>query len=81
MTFGEMRRQAGYTQEELAKILGVSETTVSLYELRKHEPRLKMVVRLAEVFSVSVEEIVFFYTNKTPVSKYQYVSSKRGVIK
>ena len=50
-----LRRQAGMNQGELAKKLGISPSTVGMYEQGRREPSAEMLVRLAEAFSVSTD--------------------------
>lgn len=50
-----LRRQAGMNQGELAKKLGISPSTVGMYEQGRREPSAEMLVRLAETFSVSTD--------------------------
>ena len=45
----------GFSQEDLAKILGVSHYTVSSYECNRSDPDDKSKVILAKLFDVSVD--------------------------
>lgn len=46
------------TQAELAAKLGISKSAVGMYEQGRREPDLDTVIRLSELFSVSVEEML-----------------------
>jgi transcriptional regulator with XRE-family HTH domain len=54
----ELRTRAGYTQAELAEAVDVYQYEVSNYERDKTEPTFSVLVRLAEVLSVSLDEFV-----------------------
>ncbi|MBQ7385578.1 MAG: helix-turn-helix transcriptional regulator [Ruminococcus sp.] len=51
----ELRKDHGLSQEDLAKILGVSHYTVSSYECNRSDPDDKAKVILAKLFDVSVD--------------------------
>lgn len=54
----ELRKDHGLSQEDLAKILGVSHYTVSSYECNRSDPDDKSKVVLAKLFDVSVDYMV-----------------------
>ena len=62
MSFGEnlrsQRIRSGMTQEELGRALEKSKNNISQYETGKREPDLKTLVRLAELFGVTVDELL-----------------------
>lgn len=45
--------------DELAKALGVSQSTVSMWEIGKRIPRDEMKLKIANYYKVSVESIFF----------------------
>ncbi|MBG9548321.1 LexA family protein [Cytobacillus firmus] len=53
----ELRDIEGWTQEEVAKKLGVSKQTYSHYENEKRKPGLKTIRKLAEVYQVNIDDI------------------------
>lgn len=53
-----LRQQADLTQAQLGKLLGCSSSTVSLYEGGQRSPDTTMLVRLADVFDVSVDYLL-----------------------
>lgn len=61
MTIGEKiykyRKQAGLSQEELADKMNVSRQSVSLWETDQTTPSVDKLVMLAEIFSVSMDEL------------------------
>lgn len=52
------RKAKGYSQTELAKILGVSQVTVTHWETGKVFPQGKNLMKLSEVLDVSAMDIV-----------------------
>lgn len=50
-----LRRQRGMSQKELAARLGVSPSAVGMYEQGRREPDCAGLLRLAEIFGVSVD--------------------------
>ncbi len=53
-----LRKDAGYSQEELAALLQVSRQSVSKWELSDSVPDLDKVIRLSELFDVSTDELL-----------------------
>ena len=53
-----LRREAGYTQEQLAEALGVSVSAVHKWEAGKAAPELTMLVEIAEFFETSVDALL-----------------------
>ena len=54
---GEMRRQQHLTQAALSKQLGVSRSTVSMWENEEAQPDNAMLCRLADLFGVSIDAL------------------------
>lgn len=53
-----LRTNAGLTQTELAKKLGVTKSVVSYYELQERTPSPDVLIRLAEIFHVSTDYLL-----------------------
>ena len=51
----ELRKEHKLSMKELGKILGLSESTISLYEAGKREPDIKTLIKIADYFNVSVD--------------------------
>lgn len=70
MNFGkrlrQLRKEKGLTQAELAKLLSIGESTVSFYESGKRQPDYETLIRLAEVFNVSVDYLLGRTEHKAP---------------
>ncbi len=62
MAKGEMlkflRKQRGYSQEQIARKLGVTQGTVSNWENGTAEPSAKKLTALAEIYCVSVDTLM-----------------------
>ncbi|NFD31054.1 XRE family transcriptional regulator [Clostridium botulinum] len=54
----ELREEKELTQEELGKLLNVSRQTVSGYEAEVIEPNINNLVRLADIFNVSLDYLL-----------------------
>lgn len=52
-----LRKEQGMTQAELSRALGVSQQTVFAYELGDRRVSVLMLVKLARIFDISVEEL------------------------
>ncbi|MCY9545058.1 helix-turn-helix domain-containing protein [Paenibacillus alvei] len=53
----ELRKIEGWTQEEVAKKLGISKQTYSHYENEKRRPSLNTIRELASVYQVNIDDI------------------------
>lgn len=51
------REQAGWSQGELARQLGVSRQTVNAVETDKYDPSLPLALRMAKLFVVPVDQL------------------------
>lgn len=56
--FYELRKNAGITQEELAKSLGLKQCSISNWENGISKPDLPTVVKMADIMNVPVEKVV-----------------------
>lgn len=55
----ELRKSKGISQEQLAKDIGVSPSTIAMYEINERTPSLRMAKALADYFEVPIEYIFF----------------------
>lgn len=58
MFVGELRKEKGWTQEELGEKLGITNKTVSRYETGVYSIPLDILERLADIFCVSIVELI-----------------------
>ena len=74
MTLGQniarMRAQKGISQGELADALDVSRQSVSKWETDASIPELDKLVRLAELFAVTLDELVKGETPQAPAPEH-----------
>lgn len=54
----ELREKNNYTQEELGALLNLSKNAISHYENETNQPSLDTVVRLADIFNVSIDYLL-----------------------
>lgn len=54
----ELRERKGLSQEELGRIVGVSDKTVSSWEINRTEPKMGIVQLLADYFKVSTDYLI-----------------------
>ena len=62
----ELRKSRMLTQQELADLIGVSRSRLSMYELGQREPDLVTLEAIADFFNVDVDYLLG-HTNKTTV--------------
>ena len=55
----QLRKQAGFRQEDLAKELGVSRQTIIAIENDKYNPTLELAMKIARLLKLHVDEIFF----------------------
>ncbi len=54
-----LRKKLNYTQEDLAELMAVSRQTISNWELDKNLPDTEKLFALAELYNVSLDELVY----------------------
>ncbi len=54
----ELRKQKGFSQEELANRLNVSRQTVSKWEVGESTPDMEKLVAMSDLFEISLDELV-----------------------
>ena len=52
------RKEKGYTQRELADLIGVSVQAVSKWENNSAVPDLERIVKMSEIFGISIDELI-----------------------
>lgn len=56
--FKNRRLSAGLTQEEVAKLLGISRTTVTMWETSDVRPKADMLLDIAQIYGCTIEELL-----------------------
>lgn len=62
----KLREEKGLTQEELAKILGISRATLASWETGRREPDFETTSKIAEFFGVSIDYLLGRTNNPAP---------------
>ena len=57
LTFKKLREAKGYTQESLARAVGLSRLAIARYELKQVEPKLGNFLKIARLLKVSLAEL------------------------
>jgi putative transcriptional regulator len=58
-----LRAEQRYSQDDLAKLVGVSRQTINAIEREKYDPSLPLALKIAKIFQKKVEEIFFLDKN------------------
>ena len=62
----QLRRQYGETQPELARLLGLSRSAVSMYESGEREPKFELLTAIAAHYGVGVDYLLGRGTAEKP---------------
>ena len=54
-----LRKQKGFTQEEMAEQLGIKRSLIGAYEEERAEPRLEVMQVICDMFQLSLEDFLF----------------------
>ena len=60
-TIVELREKKGLSQQELAKILGISNVSLHYYESNQRYVPKNIAEKIADIFEVELEDIFFFF--------------------
>lgn len=58
MSIKEHRKSLEMTQKDLALLLGVNRTTVTMWETGKAYPAVETLIKLSEIFNCTIDELV-----------------------
>ena len=72
----ELRKQKGFSQEELANRLNVSRQTVSKWEVGESTPDMEKLVAISDLFEISLDELVKGEDAQTGDASVQVVKSE-----
>ena len=64
----DLRKKAGYSQEQVAEMLGISRQAVSKWESGQGKPDIENIIKLTEVYSVSADYILLCTEKELTVS-------------
>ena len=54
----QMRKTKGYTQQQMADLVGVHRTTYTRYETGTVDPSLEILCHLADIFDCTTDELL-----------------------
>ncbi len=52
------RESSGYTQKQVAELLKIAPRSYQRYESGEREPNIEMLIQLANLFKISLDELV-----------------------
>lgn len=52
------RETSGYTQKQVAELLKIAPRSYQRYELGEREPNIETLIQLADLFKISLDELV-----------------------
>lgn len=61
----DLRRKNGWTQEELAKAVGVSRQSIVAIEVGKYNPSLDLAFKIARQFDLAIEDVFLYEGDET----------------
>jgi len=57
-TIKRLRLEKEWTQDDLSRRLGVTSKAISFYELDKRKPSSESLIKIAEIFGITLDELV-----------------------
>ena len=58
MNFRRLREKAKLSQTKMGEKLGVSQSTVAMWETGENMPRTSMLIKIAEVLNCTIDELL-----------------------
>lgn len=77
----QLRQKMGLRQEDVAKMVGVERSTLANWERGAKQPSVEMLVKLSQLYGVSLDELVGLNNVRfhTPVTQYYSLISDPAV--
>ena len=74
-----LRESMGLKQEDVAKAISVSPSTIGMYEINKREPNNEIIIKLAQFFNVTTDYLLGNSNIRNPeeLKKVQFANSGR----
>lgn len=76
----ELRIERGFTQKEAAERIGLTRQAISGYESGKRQPGIDILMKLAEIYEVSIETILYGPREHTEKQKLKRIAIAAAVI-
>lgn len=74
---GTLRKAMGMSQEQLAELLHVTRQTISKWEANKSVPDIDYLIKLGEIFRVSLDYLIAGKESDVPVSENKELDKKK----
>lgn len=68
----KLRLNIDMTQQETATAIGIAQTTYAGYETGRHEPSVEILIRLADIYKVSMDYITGRYEDYEDIENEEY---------
>ncbi len=76
-----LRKRLALTQDQFAQQLGIKRSLIGAYEEGRAEPKLELLQKMAEVFSISVDDLIGKeFTSETVISDKKFARGKDVVV-
>ena len=78
-----LRKERGYTQEQLGRAVDVSQQAINSYENSETQPDFSVLIKLADFFNVTVDYLLDHEVQNnlsTEFSKYSFTSEDNAMI-
>lgn len=76
----ELRKRYGYSQEQVAEKIGVARQTISKWELNETSPDLESAKKLAQLYHISLDEMVGNPVYSIQEEKHSNVEKLAGIL-
>lgn len=76
MNLKKYRNELNATQEEIAKKLNIQKQTYQNYELGKREPSIDMLIKIADLFHTSVDNLIRDNVNEIKINEHPKLSNE-----
>lgn len=67
-TLRKIRREKNFPQDKLAEAIGVDSTTYGRYEKGDSQIKFEHVVKMAEFYGLTLDELYHYFDSKTPAT-------------
>ena len=72
----QLRKGKGITQDDLARVLKVSRSTIAAYEARNNQPDFDKLVQIADFFDITIDYLLSGEVKSAQDAAVQTVSNK-----
>lgn len=76
----EYRKMHGLSQMELAKMLNISQGSLSGYETGRYTPDIETMQRITKLFDVSMDELFGIEKQEEPIDEYKPKTSEARIL-